>query len=48
MSKNLLNIKQYVEALYDLAKSENILDKINLELQLFIAKTKEDLAFKKH
>ncbi|MDD3887804.1 MAG: ATP synthase F1 subunit delta [Patescibacteria group bacterium] len=48
MSKSLSEIKQYVQALYDLASSENILDKINLELRLFIAKTNEDLKLKKY
>ncbi|MFA6296054.1 MAG: ATP synthase F1 subunit delta [Patescibacteria group bacterium] len=48
MQKGLLEIKQYVEAFYSLAKQENILDKINLELQLFIAKVSEDLKLKKY
>ena len=48
MQKGYLEIKQYVEALYDLASQENILDKINLELKLFIAKVNEDLKLKKY
>lgn len=48
MPKSLSDIKQYVKALYDLASSENILDKINLELKLFIAKVNEDLKLQKY
>ncbi len=48
MQKGLQEIKQYVEALYSLASQENILDKINLELKLFVAKTNEDLKLKKY
>jgi len=48
VSKSLSEIKQYVQAFYDLAKQEDILDKINLELRIFIAKTNEDLKLKKY